>query len=83
MLMYLNSNGHDVCKDLIRAAWASVANIAMVPMQDLLRLDNSARMNLPGSTENNWLWRMGAGDLRNELADELMGLTILYARYKA
>lgn len=80
MLMYLNSNGHDVCKDLIRAAWASVANIAMVPMQDLLRLGNTARMNLPGTTANNWLWRMTASDLRNELAEELMGLTMLYGR---
>ncbi|HMU68804.1 MAG TPA: 4-alpha-glucanotransferase [Chitinophagales bacterium] len=80
MMLYLNSDGRDVCKDLIRAAWASVANTAIVPMQDLLRLGNSARMNLPGSTENVWLWRMGVNDLRNELAEELMGLTMLYAR---
>lgn len=81
MLLYLNSDGRDVCKDLIRAAWASVANTAIVPMQDLLRLGNEARMNLPGSTSNVWLWRMQTPDLRPELAEELMGLTMLYARY--
>ncbi len=80
MLLYLNSDGRDVCKDLIRAAWASVAHTAIVPMQDLLRLGNDARMNLPGSTANNWQWRMQAGDLRKELAEELMGLTMLYGR---
>jgi len=82
MLLYLNSDGHDICKDLIRAAWASVARTAMVPMQDLLRLGNSARMNLPGSTVNNWLWRMQPNDLRSELAEELMGLTMLYGRWR-
>lgn len=81
MMLYLNSDGSDVCKDLIRAAWASVAHTAIVPMQDLLRLGNEARMNLPGSTANNWQWRMQAGDLRRELAEELMGLTMLYGRY--
>lgn len=80
MLLYLNSDGRDICKDLIRAAWASVAQTAIVPMQDLLRLGTEARMNLPGSTVNNWLWRMSASDLRADLADELMGLTMLYAR---
>ncbi len=80
MLLYLNSDGRDICKDLIRAAWSSVAQTAIVPMQDLLRLGTEARMNLPGTTVNNWLWRMSASDLRTDLAEELMGLTMLYAR---
>jgi 4-alpha-glucanotransferase len=70
----------DICKDLIRVAWASVANTAIIPMQDLLRLGGDARMNLPGTTVNNWLWRMKADDLKTELAEELAALTKLYDR---
>ncbi len=81
-LAYLNSNGNDICKDLIRAAWASVANTAIIPMQDLLRLGGDARINLPGTTVNNWLWRMQASDLKPELAAELAEITVLYDRVK-
>ena len=49
-------------------------------MQDLLRLGGDARMNLPGTTVNNWLWRMKADDLKLELAEELAALTKLYDR---
>ncbi|MFZ1634522.1 MAG: 4-alpha-glucanotransferase, partial [Chitinophagales bacterium] len=79
-LNYINSDGTDICKDLIRAAWASVANTAIIPMQDLLRLGGEARMNLPGTTVNNWLWRMKGDDLQDDLANELRTLTVLYDR---
>jgi 4-alpha-glucanotransferase len=79
-LNYIHSDGSDICKDLIRVAWASVANTAIIPMQDLLRLGGDARMNLPGTTVNNWLWRMKADDLKTELAEELAALTKLYDR---
>jgi len=42
---------------LINLAWSSVAALAMAPLQDLLNLDNDARMNLPGRAEGNWRWR--------------------------
>ena len=79
-LEYIHSDGSDICKDLIRVAWASVANTAIIPMQDLLRLGGDARMNLPGTTVNNWLWRMKSDDLKLELAEELAALTKLYDR---
>lgn len=79
-LEYIHSDGSDICKDLIRVAWASVANTAIIPMQDLLRLGGDARMNLPGTTVNNWLWRMKSDDLKTELAEELAALTKLYDR---
>jgi len=81
-LAYLNSDGNDICKDLIRAAWASVANTAIIPMQDLLRLGGDARINLPGTTVNNWLWRMQSSDLSAECLAELAAITILYDRAK-
>ncbi|MFN0275680.1 MAG: 4-alpha-glucanotransferase [Chitinophagales bacterium] len=82
LLDYLNSNGKDIAWDLIRCAWASVANTAIVPMQDVLNLGPDARMNLPGTTENNWQWRMQPGECTDFLAEKLSALTLLYDRHK-
>ena len=43
---------------IIDAAFSSVAKLSIIPMQDFLELDDNARMNIPGTTENNWIWRM-------------------------
>lgn len=56
---------------VIRAAFASVARLAVIPMQDLLDLPATARMNRPGTTEHNWQWRFTAQEL------ERMGRTRL------
>jgi len=80
LLNYISSDGKDVNWDLIRLAWASVACTAVVPMQDLLGLGSEARMNLPGTTVNNWMWRAKKNDFTPELAERLAGLTELYGR---
>jgi 4-alpha-glucanotransferase len=80
VMEYLNSTGEDICMDFIRLAWASVANTAIIPMQDLLGLGNEARMNLPGTTTNNWMWRATNHDFSTELAQKLAHLTVLYGR---
>ena len=80
VLEYLNSKGEDICTDFIRLAWASVANTAIVPMQDVLGLGNEARMNLPGTTVNNWMWRAKSNDFTAELAHKMAQLTVLYGR---
>ncbi len=54
---YLGTDGHAIQWSLMRALSASVANWAIYPMQDVLGLDNAARMNLPGIAEGNWTWR--------------------------
>jgi 4-alpha-glucanotransferase len=54
---YLQVDGHDVAWDLIRCAYRTVCALAIVTMQDLMSLDNSARMNYPGSAQGNWKWR--------------------------
>jgi 4-alpha-glucanotransferase len=64
----------------IRAVYGSVANIVLVPMQDVLGLGSEARMNLPGSMGRNWKWRMRPGSLTPELAERLQGLTRIYDR---
>jgi 4-alpha-glucanotransferase len=67
---------------LIRMALASTANLTIVPLQDLLGLDNSARMNTPATTDGNWAWRLSSlALLTTELSDRLRDLTQLYSRF--
>ena len=77
---YLNTGDHEIHWAFVRLAMASVAYTAVTPMQDLLGLDSSARMNLPGTTQNNWQWRVKAEYLSPELAARLAHLTLLYGR---
>jgi 4-alpha-glucanotransferase len=79
-LDYLNSDGKEIHWDFIRAVFASVANTAIVPLQDVLGLGTEARMNLPNSTEGNWSWRFRASDLTDQIADRLKKLATLYGR---
>ena len=56
---YLNAESkEDIPKAMIRAGYASIADTAIFQMQDILELDNAARMNLPSSVGTNWRWRM-------------------------
>lgn len=75
-----NADGSNVQWDMIRAIWSSVADSTVVPLQDILGLDNSARMNLPASLSGNWQWRYKNGDLTEEIADRLMELTEIFGR---
>jgi len=77
---YLAVDGTDVAWDMIRAAWASVAEWAIVPLQDVLSLGEEARMNFPSRTDGNWIWRCLPGALTPELAARLRELTFLYGR---
>lgn len=56
---------------MIDIVLASPAGLAMIPLQDLLGLDGSARMNTPGTIEGNWLWRFHWADLPQEMAVNL------------
>jgi 4-alpha-glucanotransferase len=79
-LKYLRTDGKRIHWDFIRAVLASVANTAIVPLQDVLGLGSEARMNLPNSTSDNWRWRFNEKDLTDELASKLKELTTLYGR---
>jgi 4-alpha-glucanotransferase len=79
-LDYLHSNGDEIHWDFIRAVWASVADRAIAPLQDVLGLGGEARMNLPNSTKGNWSWRYKPGALTNDLAVRLRELNRLYGR---
>lgn len=79
-LNYLDSSGEEIAWDLIRTAWGSRAVFAVAPLQDLLNLDNSARMNYPGTAEGNWRWRVSEVDLDNDLKDKLREVNRFYRR---
>ncbi len=65
---YLACRDREMPWALVRAAWRSVGQTAIVPMQDLLGLGGDARMNVPGVPDGNWSWRMGAEALNVVLA---------------
>jgi len=77
---YLGHHTRDIAHEIIRAVWQSVALVAIAPMQDFLRLGSWARMNLPASTEGNWLWRMRASAVGDELLDWIKEINITYHR---
>ncbi|MPN45666.1 4-alpha-glucanotransferase [bioreactor metagenome] len=65
---------------LIRAALASVADTAIIQMQDWLEIGNTARTNTPSTVGENWKWRLAPTTLTEELADKVAHLTRLYGR---
>jgi len=78
---YLGVNGRDIAWDMIRAAWASVAEWAIVPLQDLSSLGAEARMNYPSRAGGNWVWRARDEHLNARHAARLRELSILYGRF--
>jgi 4-alpha-glucanotransferase len=57
-LEYLGTAGKEIHWEMLRTVWASVANLAIAPVQDLLGLGSEARMNQPGTSEGNWEFRL-------------------------
>ena len=78
---YLNfSDDSQVHWVMIRAVMTSVADTAIVPLQDVLGLGTEARMNLPGRVSGNWKWRYRPGALTKDLSSRLRELATLYER---
>lgn len=57
--------------DMVRAAFSSAALLAIAPLQDYLGLGSEARMNTPGTTENNWRWRLDASRLTGKICEQV------------
>lgn len=70
----------DVEWEIIRAAISSVADTAIIPMQDYLSLGGYARINMPSTLGNNWKWRMKSDACTQELAERIKDLCSLYGR---
>jgi len=79
-MKYLNTDGEEIHWDFIRAVLASVANTAIVPLQDLMGLGTEARMNLPNSISGNWTWRFKADALTEAIGTRLKELSQTYGR---
>ncbi len=77
---YLGIDGHEIHWDLIRAACASVADTAILPLQDVLGLDGRHRMNTPGQAAGCWEWRVDRSSLSDRPAERLAALCHLYRR---
>jgi malto-oligosyltrehalose synthase/4-alpha-glucanotransferase len=79
---YLGTNvsEDDIHTTLARLAYNSVAKTVILPMQDILGLDESARMNTPSSGNNNWGWRMLPGQVNNDTESILKKWTNKYKR---
>jgi 4-alpha-glucanotransferase len=80
VLEYLGTDGKDINWDFIRLALGSVANLAIYPLQDVVGLDTSSRMNLPGTVGGNWEWRLSPGMLTSWMMTRLKEMTIIYQR---
>lgn len=78
--LYMNVSGEDISWDMVRLAFSSVAQLAIVPMQDLLSLDSAHRMNIPGQAEANWRYRATYEDLSREVAMRLRRLGEMFNR---
>lgn len=66
--------------DIILMALSSVSDLAIIPMQDYLDLDDSARMNIPSTIGGNWKWRLVEGQFSHELARRINEITKIYGR---
>ncbi|AHJ27319.1 4-alpha-glucanotransferase [Nodularia spumigena CS-584] len=81
LLLYLGCiSDEGIHWDVIRLALSSIANQAIIPLQDILGLGTEARMNFPSTAEGNWGWRYQPSLLTAELGERLKNLTQLYGR---
>jgi 4-alpha-glucanotransferase len=77
---YLNHSCRDMPADLIREAMVSVARLCIIPVQDILGLPATERMNRPGEGTGNWNWRLAEGALDDNIAANLREVTCRYGR---
>ena len=83
---YFRISGREISWDFVRIAYASVANLAVIPLQDLLGLGAEARFNTPGRCQGNWTWRYREDQLRSlreTSSGYLRELSALYGRESA
>lgn len=77
---YVARDGSDIAWDMIRLAYASVADTAVAPLQDLMSLGNEARMNFPGKSGGWWTWRYTPEMLTRLMAQRLSEISELFGR---
>ena len=77
---YCKTNGNEINWDFMKLALQSVADIAIIPFQDVLGLGSEGRMNFPGTVDGNWEWRFTWENLNPWATGRLYELSALYGR---
>lgn len=77
---YTGSSGKEPHLDLVRTCLGSVADLAIVPVQDIVGLDGNARLNRPGIDAGNYLWKLKPGDLSAKHAKAMLELVEIFGR---
>lgn len=77
---YLNLQDEPIHWVMIRTILSSIADLAIIPLQDVLGLGSEARMNLPGTAKGNWRWRLEPDALTPQIAKRLHEMIVLYDR---
>ena len=67
---------------MMRGAWASVGDLAIVPMQDIIGIGGEGRMNTPSTLGGNWEWRATADQITGKLAKQLLKYMQMYGRVR-
>ena len=75
------SHQNEIVDKVLKTAYASVASVVIFQTQDILKLDNWARMNTPGTVGNNWRWRMKPGELNQDHINHLSWLVDTFGRF--
>jgi len=70
----------EVPAEFVRMAMMSVADVAIMPMQDVIGLGAESRMNTPSTTQNNWQWRLNPHALTSDLSEKMWQLAKIYSR---
>ncbi len=76
----VNDDAASFHHDMIYLAYSSVADTAIIPLQDILGFGNDCRMNTPGTSKGNWQWRCAARFINDELAGQLYDITAFFNR---
>ncbi|OLS25339.1 MAG: 4-alpha-glucanotransferase [Candidatus Heimdallarchaeota archaeon LC_3] len=76
----LETDEDHIVRDFIKLAWSSVSKYAIISLQDLMRLDDKARMNFPGKARDNWNWRFEWKDISDHYWEELKNFSLKYKR---
>lgn len=77
---YCKTDGREIQWDLIKLAFSSIANIAIIPFQDIMGLGSEGRMNYPGTIEKNWEWRFTWDQVGPTPSERLYELAAMYGR---
>lgn len=76
----LSFTSENICDHLCRMAYCSVSATAILPLQDVLSLDENSRMNMPASLNGNWTWRLQADLLTDKIEQKLRDWCLVYGR---